>query len=67
MAVGEPDWRAVAGPDILKAAERSGARSVLACPLGFLADHPEVLYDLDVEAWEWGTGASGGHPPHPLA
>ena len=43
---GEP-WL---GPDLLEAVERSGARDVLACPIGFVADHLEILYDLDVEA-----------------
>jgi len=43
---GEP-WL---GPDLLEAVGRSGARNVLICPIGFVADHLEVLYDLDVEA-----------------
>ena len=43
---GEP-WL---GPDLLEAVERSGARNVLVCPIGFVADHLEILYDLDVEA-----------------
>lgn len=43
---GEP-WL---GPDLLEAVEQSGARDVLVCPIGFVADHLEVLYDLDVEA-----------------
>ena len=43
---GEP-WL---GPDLLEAVERSGDRDVLVCPIGFVADHLEVLYDLDVEA-----------------
>jgi ferrochelatase len=38
------------GPDLLSAIERSGARDVLVCPIGFVADHLEILYDLDVEA-----------------
>lgn len=46
---GEP-WL---GPDLLTAIERSGARDVLVCPIGFLADHLEILYDLDVEAQEF--------------
>jgi protoporphyrin/coproporphyrin ferrochelatase len=46
---GEP-WL---GPDLLEAVERSGARSVLVCPIGFVADHLEILYDLDVEAQEF--------------
>ncbi len=43
---GEP-WL---GPDLLSAVELSGARDVLVCPIGFVADHLEILYDLDVEA-----------------
>jgi len=43
---GEP-WL---GPDLLTAIERSGATDVLVCPIGFVADHLEILYDLDVEA-----------------
>ena len=46
---GEP-WL---GPDLLDAVERSGARDVLVCPIGFVADHLEILYDLDVEAQEF--------------
>lgn len=43
---GEP-WL---GPDLLDAVARSGAEDVLVCPIGFVADHLEILYDLDVEA-----------------
>ena len=43
---GEP-WL---GPDLLEAIEQSGARDLLVCPIGFVADHLEILYDLDVEA-----------------
>lgn len=43
---GEP-WL---GPDLLTAIELSGTQDVLVCPIGFVADHLEILYDLDVEA-----------------
>ena len=43
---GEP-WL---GPDLLSAIERSSVRDVLVCPIGFVADHLEILYDLDIEA-----------------
>jgi ferrochelatase len=43
---GEP-WL---GPDVLVAIERSAARNVLVCPIGFVADHLEIVYDLDIEA-----------------
>jgi ferrochelatase len=48
---GEP-WL---GPDLLQAVERSGARRVLVCPIGFVADHLEILYDLDIEAQEFAS------------
>jgi protoporphyrin/coproporphyrin ferrochelatase len=48
-ATGEP-WL---GPDLLPAVERSAARKVLVCPIGFVADHLEILYDLDVEAQQF--------------
>jgi ferrochelatase len=43
------------GPDILEelaALSAKGVRSVLACPVGFVSDHLEILWDLDVEARE---------------
>jgi ferrochelatase len=46
---GEP-WL---GPDLLGAIERSGVRDALVCPIGFVADHLEILYDLDVEAQQF--------------
>jgi ferrochelatase len=48
---GEP-WL---GPDILEELDRlhaSGVERVLACPIGFVSDHLEILWDLDVEARE---------------
>jgi ferrochelatase len=40
-------------PDIvdhLRALAREGARDVVVAPIGFLSDHMEVVYDLDLEA-----------------
>ena len=42
-------------PDVLdhiRALHARGARDLVVSPLGFLSDHMEVLYDLDVEAAE---------------
>lgn len=51
-ATGEP-WL---GPDLLEVltdlAREGQVRHVVVCPIGFIADHLEVLYDLDVEARE---------------
>ncbi len=44
------DWL---GPDILEKLEelaQQGHRHVLVAPIGFLCDHLEVLYDIDIEA-----------------
>jgi ferrochelatase len=43
-----PDLRSV-----LEDAARSSRRSVVLAPIGFLADHVETLYDLDIEAAGW--------------
>jgi ferrochelatase len=48
-STGEP-WL---GPDLLTAIRRSGAHDVLVCHIGFVSDHLEVLYDLDVEAQQF--------------
>ena len=36
--------------DYLRSAPARGTRAVVLCPVGFVCDHIEVLYDLDVEA-----------------
>jgi protoporphyrin/coproporphyrin ferrochelatase len=41
------------GPDLLGEMARvidAGATSVVVCPVGFVSDHLEILYDLDIEA-----------------
>jgi protoporphyrin/coproporphyrin ferrochelatase len=41
------------GPDLLVTLDelgREGRRSVVVCPIGFVSDHLEILYDLDIEA-----------------
>ena len=48
-ATGEP-WL---GPDILQELDHlhaNGVSEVLVCPVGFVSDHLEILWDLDVEA-----------------
>jgi protoporphyrin/coproporphyrin ferrochelatase len=48
---GEP-WL---GPDILdhlESLQRQGVEQVLVCPVGFVSDHLEIRWDLDVEAQE---------------
>lgn len=38
------------GPSLLERLGSTQARRVLVCPIGFVADHLEVLYDIDIEA-----------------
>jgi protoporphyrin/coproporphyrin ferrochelatase len=51
-------WR---GPDVLDVirdvAAAGRADGVLVCPQGFVSDHLEVLYDLDIDARRVATGA----------
>jgi len=54
-ATGEP-WL---GLDLLEELDRlaaNGVRHVLVCPVGFVSDHLEILWDLDVEARERAAG-----------
>jgi protoporphyrin/coproporphyrin ferrochelatase len=44
------------GPDLrsqLQALAARGRTTVMVAPIGFLADHVEILYDLDIEARAW--------------
>ena len=65
QAVGRPDWELAfqsrSGPpgqpwlepdinDRLRQLAAEGVRSVVVVPIGFLSDHMEVVYDLDIEA-----------------
>ena len=64
-ALGRPDWSLVyqsrSGPpgqawlepdivDHLRALAAGGARDVVVAPIGFVSDHLEIVYDLDLEA-----------------
>jgi ferrochelatase len=43
------------GPDLadeIRRLARDGVRDLVVCPVGFVADHLEVLYDIDIEAQE---------------
>jgi ferrochelatase len=84
--VGVDDWAVVyqsrSGPpqipwlepdvsDHLAAVADRGVRNVVLAPIGFISDHMEVLYDLDVEARETAerlgltiarAGSAGTHP-----
>lgn len=59
------------GPDVLdltrQLAEEKGYRSFVYCPVGFVADHLEVLYDNDIECRQVTEelGANYYRPPMP--
>lgn len=62
-------------PDVdaaLRAAAEEGAKEVVVAPIGFVADHVEVLYDLDIEARRTAEGLgldffrAGAPNDHPL-
>lgn len=36
--------------DVLRELAAQGTRAVVICPVGFVADHLEILYDVDIEA-----------------
>jgi ferrochelatase len=44
------DWLGPRLGEVLSGVAREGKRTVVVAPVGFVADHVETLYDLDVEA-----------------
>ena len=64
-ATGEP-WL---GPDILdelQALHDRGVEKVLVAPVGFVSDHLEILWDIDVEARGESRRTRFGARPHPV-
>jgi ferrochelatase len=49
-AAGAADWLGPPIEAVVPELAGAGRRHLLVCPIGFVADHVEVLYDLDVEA-----------------
>jgi ferrochelatase len=41
-------------PDHLQALYEGGERNFLIAPIGFVSDHLEILFDIDVECKQWG-------------
>ncbi|HSM86100.1 MAG TPA: ferrochelatase, partial [Candidatus Limnocylindrales bacterium] len=57
--------------DYLRARCQAGTRRVVVCPIGFISDHMEVIYDLDTETRAFcqksgiemvRAGTAGSHP-----
>lgn len=49
------DWVGPGLRAVLEDARRHGAHRVVVAPIGFLCDHVETLYDLDIEARAWAS------------
>lgn len=47
---GGGEWLRPSLDDVLSAAAKTDKKTVIVAPIGFLADHIETLYDLDIEA-----------------
>jgi ferrochelatase len=47
------EWLGPALKSVIEGVKQSGARGVVVAPFGFLTEHVETLYDLDVEARGW--------------
>jgi ferrochelatase len=47
------EWLGPDLPNMLDQIKASGASHVIFAPVGFLADHVEILFDLDIEAKSW--------------
>lgn len=53
--------------DVIRTLAREGARDLVVVPVGFVCDHVEVLYDLDVEARQVAEAAGVGFHRAPSA
>lgn len=47
--------------DVIEQVQKDGFRDVIVAPIGFLCDHMEVLYDLDVQAKETAEACGLGY------
>ena len=45
-------WLGPDARDVVRELANSGSRRILVCPIGFVSDHLEVLYDIDIELRE---------------
>ncbi|MEZ0228550.1 MAG: ferrochelatase [Planctomycetota bacterium] len=54
-------WSKPAAVDVIEEQAKKGVKDIVLSPIGFLCDHVEVLYDLDVEAKEKAQSVSVGY------
>lgn len=55
-APSSPGWVGPEGREAILQLKGEGHRRIIVLPIGFVCDHLETLYDLDVELLEWGRG-----------
>jgi ferrochelatase len=46
----DEEWLGPDLSDVIRKLAADGVRAIVSCPVGFVSDHLEVLYDVDVEA-----------------
>jgi ferrochelatase len=51
----EEDWLGPGVRDQVLRLSKEGFHEVLVCPVGFVSDHLEILYDLDIDAKQYAT------------
>lgn len=58
QSAGEPadSWLGPLFKEKIAQLSEKGCREIIICPVGFVSDHLEILYDLDIEAKEYGRG-----------
>jgi ferrochelatase len=56
----DDEWLGPDVNDVIRAVAGAGGSGVVVCPIGFVSDHLEVLYDIDIEAKA--TAARSGLP-----
>jgi ferrochelatase len=44
------DWLGPDVCDLIRELASLGVRAVISCPVGFVSDHLEILYDIDIQA-----------------
>ena len=56
QSAGDPpdSWLGPMFKDKIEELSKKGFKEILICPVGFVSDHLEILYDLDIEAKEFG-------------
>lgn len=49
----EGEWLGPHAREVVERLSREGRKNVLVCPVGFVSDHLEILYDIDIDLREY--------------